>query len=566
MPQDAFTLKYIARELAATFIGGKISKINQPSKDTLSLLIYTRFGTVKLTCDLSAKYCRLSVGETCPEVNPEVAPNFCMLLRKHLQNAEVLAVEQVELERVIRFDFKCFSEFEITEMSLYFEIMGKYSNAVLVKDGVIVGALKTASLETGARRVTLGGAKYLLPASQGKAEQNNLTEIKRVFDGCNGYVDGGAAKFIAEKIAGVAYTTAEDIVAKYGESVSAEQVYTYLNEGEVCPCVIYNNGAAIDFKARDSFGGVRCESLLSAQREYYDYAVYKKKFEDEKRKLNSALASAIKKVEKRLADLFDRLAECEKAEGVKLCGELITANIYAIQRGMKSFDAVNYYDENCSTVKIALDPQLSPSQNAQRYYKKYAKLKRTEQTLNTRKVDEVARLDYLKTIESNLSLAENLTDLKETRDELVTLSLLPPPPKLKGGKKGGAKSAESNYRQFEFGGFSVVCGRNNVQNDNLTKGLDSEDIWLHTKTYHSAHVGIVLQGAKPSDEVIKFAAEVCAYYSDARDNGKVPVDFTFKKYVKKPKGAALGYFEYTNQKTILVAPCAHLEERRDERR
>lgn len=565
MPQDAFTLKFIARELSQVFVGGKISKINQPSKDVLSLLIYTHSGTVKLTCDLSAKYCRLSVGETCPEVNPEVAPNFCMLLRKHLQNAEVLAVEQVQLERVIRFDFKCFSEFEIANMSLYFEIMGKYSNAMLVKDGVIVGALKTASLETGARRVTLGGARYTLPASQGKAEQNNLTEIERAFEGKSGYVDGGTAKFIADKVAGVAYTTAEDIVALYGEEVTAEQVYTYLNEGEVYPCVIYNNGVAIDFKAKNSFGGVRCESLLDAQREYYDYAVYKKKFEDEKRKLNSALSSAIKKVEKRLADLYDRLAECEKAEGVKLCGELITANIYAIERGMKSFEAVNYYDENCAKIKIALDPQLSPSQNAQRYYKKYAKLKRTEQTLTARKADEVARLEYLKTIESNLSLAENLTDLKETRDELVTLSLLPPPPKLKGGKKGGAKKAESNYRQFEYDGFLIVCGRNNVQNDNLTKGLDGEDIWLHAKAYHSAHVGIILQGRKATDEVIKFASEICAYYSDARENGKVPVDYTFKKYVKKPKGAALGYFEYTNQKTILVAPCAHFEERRDER-
>ncbi|MGN0813320.1 MAG: NFACT family protein [Candidatus Coproplasma sp.] len=565
MPQDAFTLKYIARELNQTFTGGKISKINQPSKDTLSLLIYTRLGTVKLTCDLSAKYCRLSVGETCPEVNPEVAPNFCMLLRKHLQNAEILAVSQVALERVIRFDFKCFSEFEITEMSLYFEIMGKYSNAVLVKDGVIVGALKTASLETGARRVTLGGAKYLLPASQGKAEQNSLQEIKKVFETKDGYTLGGAAKFIAEKIAGVAYTTAEDIVSLYGEDLSAEQVYSYLNEGEIYPCVIYNDGVAIDFKARNSLGAVKRESILKAQREYYDYAVYKKKFEDEKRKLNSALASAIKKVEKRLADLYDRLTECEKAEGVKLCGELITANIYAVERGMKSFEAINYYDENCATVKIALDPQLSPSQNAQRYYKKYAKLKRTEQNLTARKADEVARLDYLNTIESNLAYAENLTDLKETREELISLSLLPPPPKLKGGKQKNAKAAESNFRQFDFGGFCVVCGRNNVQNDNLTKGLDGEDIWLHTKTYHSAHVGIILQGKKATDEVIKFAAEVCAYYSDARENGKVPVDFTLRKYVKKPKGAAFGYFEYTNQKTILVAPKAHFEERRDER-
>lgn len=564
MPQDAFTLKYIARELNDALIGGKISKINQPSKDVLSVLIYTRCGTVKLTCDLSAKYCRLSVGERSPETNPEVAPNFCMLLRKHLQNAEVTGVEQVNSERVIRFDFKCFSEFEITDMSLYFEIMGKYSNAILVKDGVIVGALKTASLETGARRVTLGGAKYLLPASQGKVAQDDLDGIARVFGNKEGYTGGGTAKFIAEKIAGVAHTTAEDIVAAYGENLSATQVYEYLNGGEFCPCVIYSGGVATDFKARAAEGAKRAKSLLDAQREFYDYAVGKKLFEDEKRKLNSALATAVKKVEKRLADIYDKLSECEKAEGIKLEGELITANIYAIERGAASFNAVNYYDENLGTVEISLDPRLSPAQNAQRYYKKYAKLKRTEQNLTARKKDEAEKLSYLKTIESNLKYAENLTDLKETREELISLSLLPPPPKVKGGKQKSVK-AESNFRLFEYGGFTVLCGRNNVQNDALTKGLASEDLWLHTKAYHSAHVGILCGDKKPTDEIIKLAAEVCAYYSDARENGKVPVDYTQKKFVKKPKGGALGYFEYTNQKTILVAPDAHARERKDER-
>ncbi len=563
MPQDAFTLKYIAKELGELFIGGKISKINQPSKDVLSLLIYTHCGTVKLTCDLSAKYCRLSAGEKSPEVNPEVAPNFCMLLRKHLQNAEVLKVEQINLERVIRFDFRCFSEFEIAEMSLYFEIMGKYSNAILVKDGVIVGALKTASLETGARRITLGGAKYLLPASQGKTAQNDLDGMRQAFENKGGYLDGGAAKFIAERIAGVAYTTAADIAATYGEEVSAEQVYEYLNEGTFCPCVIYHGGAAIDFKARLSEGGVERRSLLEAQREFYDYAVGKKIFEDEKRKLHSALASAVKKVEKRLADIYDKLGECEKAEDIKLRGELITANIYAIERGMSRFEAVNYYDENCGTVEIALDPRLSPAQNAQRYYKKYAKLKRTEQNLTARRIGEADRLDYLKTIENNLNCAENMTDLKETREELISLSLLPPPPKVKGGKQKAAKS-ESRFREFECEGFTILCGRNNVQNDALTKGLGQDDLWLHTKTYHSAHVGIVTGGRKPTDGVIKFAAEVCAYYSDARENGKVPVDYTLRRHVKKPKGSNAGYFEYTNQKTILVAPNAHGEERRDE--
>ncbi len=565
MPQDSFTLKYIAKELDETFTGGKISKINQPSKDVLSLLIYTHSGTVKLTCDLSAKYCRLSAGEADTEANPEVAPNFCMLLRKHLQNAEVLAVKQVGCERVIHFDFRCFSEFEISEMRLYFEIMGKYSNAILTKDGVIVGALKTASLETGARRVTLSGAKYLLPASQGKADQTDLNAVKAAFAFKDGYADGGTAKFIADKIAGVAYTTAEDAVALYGEEITPEQLYSYLNDDNFYPCVIYRGGEPVDFKARSSEGAASRQNILQAQREFYEYAVSKKKFADAKRRLSSALASSVKKSGKRLADIYEKLSECEKAEGVKLCGELITANIYAVERGMSSFEAVNYYDEAGGTIKINLDPTLTPSQNAQRYYKKYAKLKRTQQNLSVRKQGEENKLDYLKTIQNNIDCAESLTDLKETADELVALSLLPPPPKTKNGKSKKAQS-ESKYREYGFDGFTVLCGRNNVQNDGMTKGLAPDDLWLHTKAYHSAHVGVLCEGKSPTDEVIKFAAEICAYYSDARQNGKVPVDYALKRYVKKPKGANAGYCEYTNFKTILVAPTAHDKERLDERK
>ncbi|MDE6791275.1 MAG: NFACT family protein, partial [Clostridia bacterium] len=313
MPQDAFTLRYVVRELEALFTGGKISKINQPEKDLLSLLIYTRSGTVKLDIDLSAKYCRVSAGESFDLPNPKVAPNFCMLLRKHLQNAEITAVKQVGFERVIYFDFKCFSEFEIADMRLYLEIMGKYSNAVLTKDGIIVGALKTASLETGARRVTLGGAKYLLPEKQDKADPTDLNALKLAFENRT----GDLAKFIADRVAGIAYVTADDIAALYGENATAEQVYSYINDPEYTPCVLYSGGEAADFKARKTEGTKECESLLKAQAEFYTYAVNKKLFAEKKRRLVSALSSAEKKVEKRLAGIYERLAECDKCEEVK---------------------------------------------------------------------------------------------------------------------------------------------------------------------------------------------------------------------------------------------------------
>lgn len=560
MPQDSFTLKYVARELSQTFVQGKISRINQPTKDLLSLLIYTRNGTVKLDIDLSAKFCRISAGERVELPNPKVAPNFCMLLRKHLQNAEITEIKQVEGERVIYFRLKCFSEFEISELTLYLEIMGKYSNAVLVKDGKILGALKTASLETGARRVTLSGALYKLPEKQDKVAPNDLEGLKRLLPSpC-----ADRAKLIADGVAGVAYATAVDAVELYGENITAEQLYGYLNAEDYQPCVVYRDGEPVDFKAR-CHGGQRRESILQAQAEFYEYVTQKKLFGDRKRKLTSALSSAEKKVEKRLAQTYEKLKECETSELVRLKGELITANIYAVERGASRLEAVNYYDEGGAKITIELDPRLTPSQNAQKYYKRYQKLKRTAQTLNAQRAESEERLDYLKSIAAHLNLAESGDDLAEIEEELIALSLLPPP-KDKGGKGGKKKGtvSETPFRKYRFGEFIVVCGRNNAQNDRLTRGLAPTDLWMHAKSFHSAHVGVMTLGKQPTDEVIKFAAELCAYYSDARGNDKVPVDYTLKKYVKKPNGGRLGFAVYTDFKTILVTPNAHTEEREDE--
>lgn len=560
MPQDAFTLKKLNKELSDLLVGGKISRINQPEKDALSLLIYTRIGTVKLDIDLSAKFCRISVNEKRTEENPINAPNFCMLLRKHLQNAEITAVKQVDFERVIYFDFICFSEFESCEMRLYLEIMGKYSNAVLTKDGIIVGALKTTSLEN-AKRVTFAGARYSLPEKQDKADPTDFEELKKAFADISGHSE--TAKFLSDKIKGIAYVTAQEIICAIGENPTPKGVYDYVNGEEIRPCITYLDGVPADFKVRSGMPEQKAfPSLLEAQAAYYDYAVGKKKFDDNRRKLLTALESAVKKSEKRLGQICDKLTECDKTEYTKLCGELITANIYAIQRGDNKLNAINYYDENCPQITIDLDPRLTPSQNAQRYYKKYAKLKRTQVNLAEQKKQTEEKLDYLQSISESLDCAENDTDLHGIKSELITLSLIKDDLEPRKGKKN--KPTEKPFRTFEIDGFTVICGRNNVQNERLVKSLSESDIWLHTKSFHSSHVGILTEGKKATDEAVKFAAEVCAYYSAAREKDKVSVDYTAKKYVKRPNGSPLGFAVYTNFNTIIVAPKAHTEARKED--
>lgn len=549
MPQDAFTLKFIAEELKAKLVGGKISRIIQPNKDSLTFIIYTANGNVKLEACLSAQAARLSISDEETDV-PYAAPNFCMLLRKHLQNAEIIEIAQPDFERIICFDFKCVSDFSSSVMRLYFEIMGKYSNAVLTENGVIVGALKTTSLGENTKRILFSGVKYLPPEPQEKLPPESIEEIDSLLKNYS----GDRAKFISENIRGISYATAEEIASFYGENLSGKNVYEYIFSLPPAPCVIFTDGEPTDFKVRSLSGSKKnFEDLLSAQSYYYSYVTRKRNFYEKKNKLLSALNAGIKKSDKKLSQMRDKLEECRDTEAIKLKGELITANIYAVQKGMTSFEAVNYYDENCGKITIELDKTLTPSQNAQKYFKKYAKLKRTKQNVDIQYAAASEQRDYLNTIHTHICAAECLLDLEETEEELAQKGLYR---KTENRKK---KPSPPPYRTYFYEGFKILAGRNNIQNERLTKSLSPHDIWLHTQKYHSSHVAILSDGKAIPNGVIKVAAEVCAYYSDGREGSKIPVDYTLKKFVKKPPASNTGFVIYTDYKTTLSTPDAHAE-------
>lgn len=552
MPQDAFTIKFIAKELSDLLVGGKISKITQQSKDMLTFIIYTAKGSVKLEICLSAKGCRVNLTEA--EISaPKTAPGFCMLLRKHLQNAQITRVGQVEDERIVFFDFDCTSEFEHTQMTLYAELMGKYSNAVLVQNGSIVGALKTTALGENTKRVLFTGVKYTLPEPQNKVCPRDICEITRIFK----QESGDKVKLIADKIKGVSFATAHEIAETYGENPTAKEVYNYLNDEKTSPCVTFSNELPDDFKVRSVSAEKRVyNSVLEAQTAYYAAVTEKNNFDDGVRKLNAAVSSAIKKQEKRLAAEEEKLQDCRDLNAIKLKGELITANIYAIKRGMDGFEAVNYYDENGGKIKIALDKNLSPADNAQRYYKRYAKLKRTEASVTAQKRETEEKLNYLKSISAHIRLAESLDDLNEVGEELKALGLIAENKDAKTAKK---KTAETPYRAYICGGIKILAGRNNVQNDRLLKNISAEDIWLHTHGYHSSHVAIITNGQPVPNETLLTAAEICAYYSDGREGNKIPVDYTVRSNVKKPPKSNAGFVIYNEYKTVLVDPNPHKE-------
>ncbi len=568
MPQDAFHIRRAATELNALLGGGKINRISQVNKDELTFIIYTGKSVLKLIISANASNARVCLSTT--EKEPlAVAPNFCMLLRKHLQNAQILAVRQYEFERIIEIDLHCTTDFSSANRTLVCELMGKYSNVVLVEKGLVLGALKTTALVDDTHRILFTGAKYAYPAPQDKVSPFDSEGIRRRLEAfaqmhTDGFERETLAEYIFGSVSGLALPTARELVGKAEEenghlrmllSPSAKKpLWSFIGEfckTEPCvPCVRMENGVITDFFAFPVTGGIPMPSLCKAEDEFYTKREHVKGFNDKKRRLEGGVRTLMKKATKRLQDTAEKLREAEKAEENRIKGELLTANLYAVEKGMTSVELVNWYDEKGGKLKIALDPLLSPSKNAQKYFKIYNKQKRAKEVLLPMQKADEAEKAYAESILSTIALAETAEDVKEIETELTAAGVLRAP---KVATKKQKKEVEIPFREYEHGGHKILVGRNNLQNERLLKQASGEDVWLHVQKYHSSHVIIAITGGQVRDETIIYAAKLCAYYSEARGGEKVAVDYCKRKYVKKPKGSKAGFVTYTDYKTVLVS-------------
>ncbi len=553
MPQDAFTLRHIARELDAALSGGKVNKIIQPSRDEVDLILYAGGKTQKLLLNTHASFARALLSQQ-PRTAPDVAPNFCMLLRKHLTGAQLLSVNQLGFERILAFAFDCAGEFARAERVLYAEIMGKYSNLVLTENGVILGALKVSSLQENFKRVLFPGVKYAPPAAQDKADPSDRAALAERLSAFSG---GDLARFLSQNVAGLAYSTCALLAPLLPQNAAAEELADALRalifSDETAPAVERVNGEPVDFYARFA-GGERCGSVIDAADRYYTERESKRDFADRKRRLESALHARLKKEEKKLALLEERRQSCADMEKSRVNGELLTANLYAIPRGAESCTLANWYEEGSPSVKIALDRQLTPAQNAQKYFKKYAKQKRTLAAVQPQIAEAEEERDYTLSMLSEVLRAEENEDFTETEEELRAAGVLPAPQKRK-----SAPARQSPFRAYETEGFRIFAGRNNLQNDRLLRESAPHDVWLHAQRYHSAHVIVRTDGRKAPASVLQTAAEICAYYSDAQNEERVPVDVCERRFVKKPPKARAGFVVYTDFTTAAVKPNAHAE-------
>ncbi|MBQ8291049.1 MAG: NFACT family protein [Clostridia bacterium] len=560
MPQDAFHIRRLTEELQNFLAGGKINRISQVDKDELTFIIYTKKTTVKLILSANATGARVCLSAYEKEPAP-IAPNFCMLLRKHLQNAEIIGVEQHEFERIVKITLHCQSDFSGCDRVLYCELMGKYSNIVLTEKDVILGALKTTALQDDSHRVLLPGAKYDYPAPQDKISILDEAGMRRMTDAFfemhgETWEEEALAKHIFERVAGLALPTARQLAIRFKRQ--KKPLYEFLphfclNEPND-PHLQIRDGAPTDFFAFAVMDGQKMPSLCKAEDEFYSGKEQKKGFEDKKRKLEAGIRALKRKASKRLQDTLERIKEAERAEENRIKGELLTANLYRLEKGAKSVELENWYDEAGGTVKIALDETLSPAQNAQRYFKTYNKQKRTLAVLTPMQAAEEREIEYADSVFASIKAAEYDEDLKEIETELIEAGLLRAPKARAGAKK---KEVVIPFRKYEHDGHTVLVGRNNLQNDRLLRQASPDDIWLHTQKYHSSHAIIVADGRQVRDETVLFAAEICAYYSDGREADKIPVDYCKRKFVKKPSKSKAGFVVYTDYKTILVKPDAH---------
>ncbi len=545
MPQDAYTLKILTNDLNAVLAGGKVNKITQPDGNEVYMNIYADRKNYRLVISASVSSARVCTSSD-ERDNPLTALNFCMLLRKHLLGATVNKIELDGFDRVVKITFSTLGDFfESEEKILYAEIMGKYSNVILTANGKILGALKTAGIEEASLRPLITGMAYTSPPQQDKLAPTDL-KLKNLCDNCNAFNKG---EFLFENVKGLSKQTADEIAYNYPNDLY-NGLQTFLNGNDYSPCVGFLNGKLVDFFAKEykslALEYKKFDTLLQAEEYYFYHKEKAKRFNELKTKLFESVKKEEKKFEKRLKIILEKQLDCKNLENDRVKGELIISNIYKIKKGDKTLTTLNYYDG--SEVTITLDENLSPQDNAQKFFKRYNKQKRTLVAVEPQKKQVEEELEYVKSLYAEIDRAETVEDLSVIEEELKTQGYI----KKQSAKK--KKAEVKKYLEYEVEGFLIKVGRNNVENDELTFSARGKDIWLHTKTYHSSHVIVETCGRTVPDKVLTVAAEICAYYSAGKNGAKIEVDYTEKRFVKKPKGAKPGFVIYTDFKTLVVNP------------
>ena len=580
MALDGIFLSCVKNELTS-LIGSRVDKIAQPSREEIIITMRTRGGTEKLLFSASANSARVHITKESVE-NPKVPPMFCMLLRKHFGNGKLLDIRQDGLERVLYFDFEAMNELgDMVKVTLAAEIMGRCSNIIVINaDGKIIDSIKRVDEEMSRERMVLPGMRYTMPPRSSRlnfltCEPEQITECIR----SAGAVE--LSKALVRSFEGISPLLAREwtFFAGRGAHLEADSMSqdnldrllyiikktrNQLLSGECCFTAVSDrdgNLKEFSFIRLSQFGTLMYTKELPSAHELLDY-FYSERDRSARTKqrandLFKFLVNLSERTSRRLAVQREELSACADRDRFRLWGDLISANMYRISKGDSSAVLENFYEEGSPAVEIKLDVRKTPSQNAQHYYSEYKKAVTAEQKLTEQITRGEEELQYIDSVFDALTRAASENDIIQLRLELHEQGYI-----KSAGKKGKPPKALPPLEYKSSDGFTILVGRNNRQNDQLSlKFAEKSDMWLHTQAITGSHVLILTDGAVPPDRTIEEAAIIAAVNSSGRASNLVPVDYCLARYVKKPSGAKPGKVIFTNYTTAFVRPDTELEQR-----
>ena len=588
MAFDGIVTKKVTDELK-NLIDYKIDKIYQPDKNTIILGIYGNFTNLALLACISPNNYRIHL-TTHTIKNPTIAPNFCMLLRKYILGYKVKNIYTKSLERIVFIELENLENPDkISKKTLVIELMGKHSNIILLdENGVIIDSIRHTSTEENAQRDIYPTARYFEPASNKlnlletknfedfykKLEYNNAENSK---DTANFFDSNykSIVKSIADEFNGIgitnlntlANTVFENDTSSYHSSkniahILYDKIIEFINEKNLTiKITVMKNKVPKDYCLCKNQNNKTKFSLNFALDDFYFSKETNELFTNYRNTLLNIILSTLKKYEKRLTNIDEKLSECAEMNKYKLYGELIVANLYKIPNyKVSSISLENYYDNN-SPVEIPLDKKYTPQHNAKRFFKKYNKLKNALEIVSVQKEETLEDINYIESIVYELDNCSNLDDVQEVYNEISENEIFKNMASSKSKKNDSKKTkqmtknkfASFNPLKFVIDGYTIYVGRNNKENDYLTNKFASKnDIWFHTKDIHGSHVILkTISGEIVPDNIIFEAAKLAASHSKAKNSSNVPVDYCLVKYVKKIPRNKPGLVTYKNNKTIL---------------
>ena len=583
MPLDGITVRALVHEFTNILLNGKIDKVYQPQRDELVLTIRNNGQKHRLLMSASSNSPRVHF-TTETFSNPQTPPMFCMLLRKHIGGGKIVDVTQPSLERIITFSIETYNELgDLSIKKLMIEIMGRHSNIILVnQEDTILDSIKHVDINISSVRQVIPGLTYVLPPSQGK--ENPLACSKAQMQSLIASKPTGTkvAKYIVSAFTGISPLIAREICYRalshtdlYTDELTTAQerqlseqahcLFEKINASHFAPILLHDlaQNKVVDFAAvkimqyDELINSESKASISEVLDTFYTTRTYQHQITQKSGALLRIINTNLDRCRKKLSLQHDKLNQAKDKETYKIYGDLITANIYRIEQGMKRVEVENFYQEDMPTVVIPLDVKLPPSKNAQKYFNRYTKAKNTEKMVTEQLKLTNQEINYLESIVEAIEKVETPEELNEIREELHEQGYIKRIYKKKGKKDKKGKNTLSKPRHFKSSDdFDIYVGKNNKQNDYLSmKFAKAHDLWFHTKTIPGSHVIVRLDNntAVPDTTLLE-AAMLAAYYSKGKASSNVAVDYTTIKNVKKPAGAKPGMVIYEHYKTVYVTP------------